>query len=55
MVTSLVFIYENRMMKPVEIFLRRRERENNPQGDSKIYCKHICKNHNVSPCTTIIC
>jgi hypothetical protein len=22
---------------------------------TKIYCKHVCKYHNVLPCTTIIC
>jgi hypothetical protein len=49
-------------MKPVQIVLRRgegeegkEERENNGEGKSKIYFKHICKYHNVSPCMTIIC
>jgi hypothetical protein len=44
-------------MKSVKIVLRR------GKGDwrtmvgvnlTNIYCKHICKYHNVSPCTTVI-
>jgi hypothetical protein len=53
-----VFIYENRKMKPVEIVLRREgvgKRENNGRAKSNIYYKYICKYHNVSPCTTVIC
>jgi hypothetical protein len=45
-------------MKPVEIVLRSGgagKRENDEEGKSKIYCKHICKFYNVSPYTTIIC
>jgi hypothetical protein len=50
-----VFICENRRMKPVENVLRegRGKREND--GGGKSYCKHICKYHNVSLCTAIIC
>jgi methylphosphotriester-DNA--protein-cysteine methyltransferase len=54
-----VSIYENRRMKSVEIVLRREEggRGRMMEGVNltKIYCKHICKYHNVSPCTAIIC
>jgi hypothetical protein len=52
-----VFIHENRIIKPSEIVLRRGGRgksENDGGGESKIYCKHICKYHNVS-LTTITC
>jgi hypothetical protein len=44
-------------MKSVGIVLRRGGgmKENNGGGESKIYYKHICKCHNVSPCMTIIC
>jgi hypothetical protein len=48
---------KSRRMKPVEIALRRRgrgKRENDGRGKSKIHCKHLCKYHNVFPCTTII-
>jgi hypothetical protein len=50
-------LYENRKMKPVGIVLRRKEeqRENDRGDKPKIYCKHICEYHSVSPCTTIIC
>jgi hypothetical protein len=52
-------IYENRKMKPVEIVLRRGKRERGKMMEevnpTKIYFKHECKYHNVSPCTTIIC
>jgi hypothetical protein len=39
-------------MKTYEIILRRGgKRENDGEGKSKIYCKHICKYHNIScPC-----
>jgi hypothetical protein len=40
----LVYLYENRMMKPVGIVLRRgekRELEERWRGESKIHCKHI--------------
>jgi hypothetical protein len=30
-------------------------KENGGGGKSEIYCKHICKYHNVSPCTTVKC
>jgi hypothetical protein len=45
-------IYKNRRVKPVQIVLRRGgggKRENDGRGKSKIYCKHKCKYHNVSP------
>jgi hypothetical protein len=49
-----VAIYEHRRMKPVEIVLRRggggAKRENDRGVKlTKIYFKHICKYHNVSP------
>jgi hypothetical protein len=53
-----VSIYENRRMKPVEIVLRReggRGRTIEGVNPTKIYCKHVCKYYNVSPCITIIC
>jgi hypothetical protein len=40
-----VFIYENTRLKPVEIVLRRKMREND--GGGKLTIKHICKSHNV--------
>jgi hypothetical protein len=43
-----VFMYENRIMKPVEIALRREERRGRMMEEVnliKIYCKH----HNVTP------
>jgi hypothetical protein len=43
---SIIFMYENRIMKPAEIFLRERRMER--VNLIKIYCKHICK------CITII-
>jgi hypothetical protein len=53
-----VFIDENRRMKPIEIVLRRGEgrKRRTMEGVNltKIYCKHTCKYHNVSPYTTII-
>jgi hypothetical protein len=39
-------------MKPVEIILRRGEEGRKRAikgGESKIYCKHTCRYHNVSP------
>jgi hypothetical protein len=33
----------------LEIDLRRGERKNRGAGKSKMYCKHICKYHDVSP------
>jgi hypothetical protein len=57
-VDVFVSIYGNRRMKPVEIVLKRGEweRKRTTEGvNLKIYCKHICKYHNISPCTTIIC
>jgi hypothetical protein len=54
-----VFVYENRTQKLVEIILRRWEEGLGKTMEGmnliKIYCKHICKSHNVSPCTIIIC
>jgi hypothetical protein len=53
-----VFTYENRRMKPVEIV---QEGERGEEGEQigrdkcKIYCKHMCKYHNVSSYTNIIC
>jgi hypothetical protein len=58
MVDIFLFIYKNKRMKSVKIVLRRRvkgKRENNGGGKSKIHSKHICKYHNVFPCTTITC
>jgi hypothetical protein len=54
---NFLFIYENRRMKPVEIFLREGggKRKNDEKVNlTKIYCKHICEYHNASPCTTSI-
>jgi hypothetical protein len=48
---------KKRRVNPVEIVLRsgeRRKRENNRGGESKIYCKHIHKHHNVFLCASII-
>jgi hypothetical protein len=51
-----VLIYENRRMKSVEIVLKGGGEEGeDAESESKIYCKHIHKCHNVSPCTTMIC
>jgi hypothetical protein len=50
-------MYENRIMNPVVIVLRRGGgiRENDGRLNLfKIYCNHICKYHNVSPCKTIL-
>jgi hypothetical protein len=59
MVMSFVFIYGNRILKPIEIVLRRvgekRGRMMEGVNLTKIYYKHICKYHNISPCRTIIC
>jgi hypothetical protein len=30
-------------------------REDDGGSESKIFCKCICKSHNISACTTIIC
>jgi hypothetical protein len=53
------FVYENRRMKPVETVLRcRGEKKMEKYGGlnpAKINCKHACRYHSVSPCTTIIC
>jgi hypothetical protein len=50
--------YENRRMKSVEIVLRRkaggRGRMMEGINPTRIYSKHMCKYHNVSPCTTNI-
>jgi hypothetical protein len=51
-------INENQRMIPVEIVLRREEgRGRTMEGVNltEIYCKHICKYHNVTPGTTILC
>jgi hypothetical protein len=48
-------MYENRTKKTVEIVLRVGEdwRENDGGVNiAKIYCKHKCKDHNISFCTT---
>jgi hypothetical protein len=53
-----VSIYENRRIKPVEFVLRRGrggKRKNDEGSKLKTYGKQICKYHNVSPSTTIIC
>jgi hypothetical protein len=45
-----VLMYENRTIKAAEIVLRRGE-----EGETlgmhliRIYCKYLCKNHNVPP------
>jgi hypothetical protein len=47
-----------RRVKPVEIVLRRGKRGRRTMegvNPTKIHFKDICKCHNVSPCTTIIC
>jgi hypothetical protein len=48
----LISIYENRRMKPAKIVPRRGigVRRKNYKGVNltKIYCKHICKYHNIS-------
>jgi hypothetical protein len=54
----LVYVNENRTMKPTEIFLRSGEvlRENDGGMNLiNIYCKHICKCHNKSSHKTIVC
>jgi hypothetical protein len=46
-----VYVYENRIMKPAENFLRRGKGwEGIMEGVNliKIYCKHLCKCHSVS-------
>jgi hypothetical protein len=45
------FMYENRIVKLVEIILRSGERirENDGRGESKLYYKHICKCHMYPP------
>jgi hypothetical protein len=44
---SFVFMYENRIVKPVEIVLRRGKRgkraDNGGVNLIKLHCKHICK------------
>jgi hypothetical protein len=56
---NFIFIYENRRMVPVEIVLRRgeggRSRIREKRNLSKIYYKHMCEYHSISPCTTIKC
>jgi hypothetical protein len=65
MVKVLYIIYENRRMKTVEFVLilrgrGRRERTislltKGVKSLSKMYSKPMCKYHNVSSCTIIIC
>jgi hypothetical protein len=54
-----VSIYENRRMKPAEIVLRRGVGEKGRMMEgvnpTKTHFKHICKYHNISPCTSTIC
>jgi hypothetical protein len=53
-----VFMYENRNMETAEVVLRRGwgdEGEWWRGGSIKIYGKHLCKCHNVSPSPTIKC
>jgi hypothetical protein len=50
--------YENRRMKPAEIVLIRDGGEGTMMEGAnltKIYCKHIGKYSNISPCTNVIC
>jgi hypothetical protein len=51
-----VNIYENTIIKTVEIVLRRGGRGRTMEGVNlfKIHCKHMCNYHNASPCKTII-
>jgi hypothetical protein len=48
-------------VNPIEIVLLKTGREGGKGrmmewvNISKIYCKHICKYHNVFPCTTMLC
>jgi hypothetical protein len=48
-----VYVYENRIMKLVEVVLRRgrRGRRENDEGMNliEIHYKHICKRHNETP------
>jgi hypothetical protein len=50
-----VYVYENRIMKSVEIVLRRGEGGMRDKDEGvnliKVYCKHICKCDTESPCT----
>jgi hypothetical protein len=39
----------------LKLFKKGERRMREKDGGGKINCKHICKYHNVSPCTTIIC
>jgi hypothetical protein len=59
MVKYLMYLHENRTMKPVEIVLTsggRRMRENDGRVTlSKIHCKWVWKCYNETPCTTNIC
>jgi hypothetical protein len=47
------FVYENRTIKEEEG--RGMREKDGGVNLIKIYCKHICKCHNVSLCATIIC
>jgi hypothetical protein len=49
---SILFMYENRKMKPDETVLMReggRIKEKDADNLIKIYYKHLCKCHNVPP------
>jgi hypothetical protein len=44
------FMYANGKIRLVETILRRGEiKENDGEGDFKIYCEHFCKCHHVPP------
>jgi hypothetical protein len=50
MVEYYALMHENGKMRPVETVLRmggREIKESDGGGESKIYCKHFCKCHNV--------
>jgi hypothetical protein len=58
MVDVFCVVYENRIMKLVEIVLRRGDGKRENDGGvnlTKIHSVHIYKCHNISPCTAIIC
>jgi hypothetical protein len=54
-----VYLYENRIMKPVEIILRRRPggrgRFMEGMKVTKVHCEQICKCHDETPRETNIC
>jgi hypothetical protein len=53
MVDTFCIMYEDRKMKPIEVVLRRGKGwwgwTMEQMKLIKIYCKHICKCHNISP------